>query len=251
MYKKKSILVLGWEKGGKTESLLAFTNQNADYIGDEMVALSDDGNKMFGIPIPIAIWEWQLKYIPYLSLEIKLKYKIIFKIILYLEKFYRIFAKGRINSFFLFQLLDASLPALKRKLKIWVHPYDLFKNQKGKQGTTPDKVFLVMSHNNKKDIFIESCLPEEIAQRMLSSNEFERMHFFKYYQAFKFAFPNLRNEFLETIDERQKKLISHVFSGKESYKVTHPYPVSLDDLFNKMSPFCESKTEDDHLSSKD
>ena len=73
---------MGWEKGGKTEVLLAFGNQGAQYIGDEMVALSSDGKKMFGIPIPMAIWEWQIKYLHKLVPTIKLQYKIVFNIII-------------------------------------------------------------------------------------------------------------------------------------------------------------------------
>jgi hypothetical protein len=240
-YKENSILVMGWEKGGKTETLLAFGNQGAQYIGDEMVALSSDGKKMFGIPIPMAIWEWQIKYLSKLIPTIKLQYKIVFNIILIIEKFHSIFAKGRLKDFFPFQILDDALPVLKRKLKIWALPNELFKNQQGKQGSTPDKVFLVMCHN-QSDISIEPCKPEEVAQRMAISNQYEQMYFFKYYMAFKFAFPGLRNEFLETIDEKQNTLISQALAGIESYKVLHPYPVSLDELFNKMMPFCKNET---------
>ena len=241
-YNGNSILVMGWEKGGKTESLLAFGNQNGQYIGDEMVALSSDGKKMFGIPIPMAIWEWQIKYLSKLIPTIKFQYKIVFKIILSFEKIHGIFAKGRLKDFFPLQILGDALPALKRKLKIWALPSELFKNQQGKQGIAPNKVFLVMSHD-QPDISIESCNPEEIAQRMAISNQYERMYFFKYYKAFKFAFPHLRNEFLETIDEKQDTLISHALTGKESYKVLHPYPVSLDELFNKMEPLCQNKPQ--------
>ncbi len=241
-FKETAILVMGWEKGGKTETLLAFGNQGAQFIGDEMVALSSNGKKMFGIPIPMAIWEWQIKYLPNLIPTIDLQHKIIFRFILGLKKFHNIFANGRLKNFFPFQLMGDALPALKRKLKIWMLPSELFKNQQGKQGSTPNKVFLVMSHN-QVDISIESCSSEEIAQRMSVSNQYERQHFFKYYQAFKFAFPHLSNAFLDTIDEQQNVLISQALAGKECYKVIHPYPVSLDDLYNKMLPFCRNKSQ--------
>lgn len=248
-YKGNSILVMGWEKGGKTESLLAFANQNSLYIGDEMVALSSDGKKMFGIPLPMAIWEWQIKYIPRLIPKISLQNRIVFKIISLLDKLHRIFAKGRLSNSFPFQIIGDALPALKRKLKIWVLPYELFNNQDGTQGSTPDKIFLVMCHNNK-DISIEPCNPEEIAQRMANSNEYERMHFFKYYKAFKFAFPDIKNEFLETIDMHQNNLLNQALAEKESYKVLHPYPVSLDNLFNAMLPFCENNSQHNSLTKR-
>ena len=57
-------LCTGWSKGGKTEMLLAFTAQGAQYIGDEWVYLSRDGQKMFGIPEPIRLWDWHLIDLP-------------------------------------------------------------------------------------------------------------------------------------------------------------------------------------------
>ena len=63
-YNDVGILVTGWAKGGKTETLLAFTSKGAEYIGDEWVYLSKDGRYMYGIPEPIRVWDWHLRYLP-------------------------------------------------------------------------------------------------------------------------------------------------------------------------------------------
>ncbi len=57
-YQDVGVLTTGWSKGGKTETLLAFMDRGANYIGDEWVYISDDGRHMTGIPEPIRVWEW-------------------------------------------------------------------------------------------------------------------------------------------------------------------------------------------------
>ena len=55
-YRGQGVLVTGWSKGGKTEALLAFIARGAEYIGDEWVYVSSDGDRMFGIPEPIRLY---------------------------------------------------------------------------------------------------------------------------------------------------------------------------------------------------
>ncbi len=64
IYQDVGILVTGWAKGGKTESLLAFAAGGATYVGDEWVLLSGDGKNMYGIPENIRLWNWHLDYLP-------------------------------------------------------------------------------------------------------------------------------------------------------------------------------------------
>jgi len=59
----EGILVTGWSKGGKTETLLAATRLGARYVGDEWVHLPSDG-RMLGLPEPIRLWAWQLAQRP-------------------------------------------------------------------------------------------------------------------------------------------------------------------------------------------
>jgi hypothetical protein len=49
-YQGKGALITGWAKGGKTEILLSFMAQGANYVGDEWIYLCPDGKSMFGIP---------------------------------------------------------------------------------------------------------------------------------------------------------------------------------------------------------
>ena len=57
-----------------------------------------------------------------------------------------------------------------------------------------------------------------------------------YYLMFRFAFPEMRNEFIEQAEERQRELLSRVLAGKEAYAVYHPYPVPIPALFRAVEP---------------
>jgi hypothetical protein len=73
---------------------------------------------------------------------------------------------------------------------------------------------------------------------MTHSNRAERLELTEAYQAFKFAFPHLESDCLEQADELEQGLLCRALSNKETYKVLHPYPCSLDELFAEMQPFC-------------
>ena len=58
------VLVSGWAKGGKSETLLAFLAHGARYVGDEWLFVDPAGPTMFGPPEPIRLWDWQLAQVP-------------------------------------------------------------------------------------------------------------------------------------------------------------------------------------------
>ncbi len=241
VYDGMGIVVTGWTKGGKTEALLSFAKHGAHYVGDEWVVLSGDGQQMFGTPVPICVWEWYFKYLPNLLPKIGITKTILFNSIHFLEFIHRVLVRGRLENSFLAKVLGQALPAFKRQLNIRVLPEEIFQKQIC-ASTVPHKLLISMSHN-EPSIQVEICDPSEIAQRMVSSNAYEQMNFLEFYKAFKFAFPNLRNEFLEKIDELQYSLLCRAFENKEAYKVLHPYPVPLEDYFNQLKPLCVKTTK--------
>ena len=60
----RGVLVSGWAKGGKSETLLAFLSNGARYVGDEWIFVDPVGPAMFGPPEPIRLWDWQLAMVP-------------------------------------------------------------------------------------------------------------------------------------------------------------------------------------------
>jgi hypothetical protein len=237
-YKDKGILVTGWSKGGKTEALMGFVNQGARYVGDEWVILTKDGQRMYGIPEPITLWDWQIKQLPGICPMLTFSDRLIFRAIHFIRTMHSYLSRGIFKNTFPVQILNKAMPSLMHQLHVNFPPQKIVKYQSMQLCAEPDIVFFVMSHKAPY-IYVEPWRSEDIARRMLHSLQYEQLRFFAYYQAFKFAFPDLQNHFLENAPSIQKILLSHALNGKKAYRVMHPYPVSLDSLYRHMKPFCE------------
>ena len=227
------LLVMGWTKGGKTETLMSFANHGAHYVGDEWVILSPNGEFMYGLPVPICIWEWQFSQIPNLLPKLNAKTKIVFSAVHFLDFVYRFSSRIGLGKVSPVNLLEEALPAFKRQLNIRVLPKEIFKDRIKKNGAAIDFVLLAVSHD-KENILIEEYDWAKIVDRMIYSNACEQMPFFEFYNVFKFAFPKKKNEFLENTEQLQHHLLTNALSRKKSYQVSHPYPVEFEQLYNKL-----------------
>jgi len=118
-----------------------------------------------------------------------------------------------------------------------IPPEKLFGKTVGATSGHPDKVFFVATHESP-EIRVQPIDPLEIVQRMVFSLQEERSEFLSYYQKFRFAFPHVSNPFIDRIEEIQRKILTNVLAGKESYAVFHPYPFSLPKLFEVTHPYC-------------
>ena len=92
-----------------------------------------------------------------------------------------------------------------------------------------------MSHN-KDDIKLTKYDKNDIADMMITSNLYELDYFYNYYSKFKFAFPGIKNDFLENVAKIYNNLLPSAISGIDVYKVLHAYPVSFEKLFTAMEP---------------
>jgi hypothetical protein len=237
-YNDKGILVAGWSKGGKTEALLAFANHGARYVADEWVLLSGDGECMLGLPVRVALWDWQLEQVmPDLRPELSTETRLIFGGIHSLEAVHRRLARSRLKSSRTVRALGRLVPMVQQGLSVRMSPQSLFKDRFLNEGAPIDKLFLVMSHS-QPGIVVKPCDPADIAQRMVHSNEYEEAHLQQRYRAFKFAFPTRVNPTLEGAAEMRSSLLLRALEGKEAYRVLHPYPVSFEELFRHMRPLC-------------
>ncbi len=238
VYNNTGILVTGWASSGKTEALLSFSLKGAHFIGDEWVFISKTGDKIFAVPIPISIKKWQFKYLKPVLLEISIRKRFLFTSIRILQNFNHFFMSERWKKKFPFDLLTQSLPLLERQLKIWVSPADYFKGELQNKYFIPEIIFLIIMHD-QDDVIVEPASLDYVIQKIVQTNQYELLHFLKYYHAFKFAFPNKINPILENLESYQKALIEQIFFNKKIFKVYRPYPhVSFPELFKKMSEYC-------------
>ncbi len=250
IYNEVGVVVVGWPKGGKTGALLSFINHGARYVGEEWVFLTVDGQRVFGLPLPISVSEWQLEYIPDLMPNVSAQQQLLFKGVPVLDSIHSVLERTRLKKSYPAKLIKKSLPPLKRQLKIYKAPQTIFENHFGPLETSPDKIFLIMSHA-EQEIRVEACAPAEIALRMALANVHEQREFFEYYQAFKFAFPYRKNDFLENVTDLQHSLLIQALNSKDTFQILHPYAGPLEPLYAAMQPFCGKPiTKDSFLSDK-
>lgn len=233
VYRDTGVLVTGWSKGGKTEALLAFMSRGAEYLGDEWIYVGGESCRMYGIPQPIRLWDWHLKQFRQYRKRIGHGDRT------RLHAIGAALALGR--SVLGDRPVTASSRALhrvqalvKRQAHVDIAPERLFGPCRKLEGRI-DRVFLVGSRAHT-EIVAEPIDGTEVVDRMVSSVRYELERFISYYLMFKFAFPGANNPWIETAEQRLSDVLHRGLAGKPAYVVHHPYPMSIDALFDAMSP---------------
>lgn len=237
IYNGRGVLLTGWSKGGKTETLLAFAANGARYVGDEWIYLSSDRNHMYGIPEPTRIWYWHLQEMPHfmaiVSRKDRLRLRALHGFVKSLEWLDDHFARQ--SS--LFRALKRFSALLKRQLYVQLPPEKLFGQQSDQTEAGPEKVFWVASHD-RPDVVVQKIDPQDLAQRIVFSLQEERMEFLSYYLKYRFAFPGCANPLIDQAEEIQRRMLLNSLADREAYAVFHPYPFSIPSIFEKIQPYC-------------
>jgi hypothetical protein len=239
LYNGKGVLITGWSKGGKTETLLAFAANGAKYVGDEWIYLSPDGERMSGIPEPTRVWYWHLQEMPRYKAMVNRKdlrrlqaLNLFAKILKRLE-----FSPLKRRASYL-QALKRLTALVQRQLYVQLPPEKLFGQKAKKTDVRPEKIFFVVSHD-QPDVMVQPIDSRELAERMVFSLQEERMEFLSYYFKYRFAFPECSNPLIDQSEEIQRRLVLRAVANKEAYAIYHPYPFSIPSLFDIIRPYCE------------
>ncbi len=237
-YNGVGVLTTGWSKGGKTETLLAFAANGAEYIGDEWVYLSSDGQHMYGIPEPIRIWHWHLQQMPYYKSKIgNGDLARLWILNIFVKSFGLLESSNIAKKLGLLKIIRRISVLLRQQIHVDFPPEKLFGKVVGAIKGSPDRVFFVASRDVPQ-ITVEPISPQEIVQRMVFSLQEERMEFMSYYLRFRFAFPNVSNPLIDQIEETQRQILTKVMMDKKTFAVYHPYPFSIPELFEVVRPYC-------------
>lgn len=230
LHEGKGVLNTGWSKGGKTEALLGFMEHGARYIGDEWVYISADGQTMSGIPEPIRVWDWYLEQMPryraLASSSDRLRVAGLRTAVRAEDRLPRVPGKRAVGR--LARLLE-------RQLFVDLPPEKVFPREAFALTGPLDTVFFVASVD-APGTRVRPLEPDEVAERMVFSLQYERLPFMEYYYMFRFAFPERKNAFLENAEAVQRERLRSVLENKPCYLVEHPYPAVIDDLYNVMRP---------------
>ena len=233
-YRGRGVLVTGWSKGGKTETLLAFARRGAHYVGDEWVYLSPDG-AMRGIPEPIRLWQWHTAQFD----DRRARWGRATRA--RLGAFDRA-ARGS-------DTLAAALPehspvgsvlrraaaVVARQAYVQVPPAELFGEGAVDLAGRLDLVLFSMS-STAGDIGIRAVEAAAVGRRMLVSLADERAAFLAHYRQFRFLRPDASSAVVETAQSLEKDLMTQVMDGRTAYEVKHPYPMRIDSLASALEP---------------
>jgi hypothetical protein len=221
------VVATGWSKGGKTEALLAFGARGAEYVGDEWVYVPASGARVYGIPQPIRVWQWQLRQLPEYARLLRTGERARLKALDVLAGAERVL-----------QPLDGRLAALvKRQRYVDVAPERLF-GRLGPMSAPFDRLFFLMSHESS-EVVVEPADPLEVGRRMAFSLRHESLDLLAAYLKFRFAFPDASSHVIDHAAGLERDALSHSLAGKPAFLVRHPYPVSLGALFDSMRRCCE------------
>jgi hypothetical protein len=243
VYAGKGILVAGWQKGGKTELSLPYLAAGAQYMSDEWTVVSGETGMVYGLTGIAQIWSWHFRYMPQfwarvsrvdrLRIQLMRLYQWLYR------QFYRLLPKGfRERSLLLTYLYRFSLEGGFFVLgQVRSAPEALF--QVRREPAQLDHVFLATVGETKTTVL--PVEPQEIADRMVASQAFERRKLLIAYAQFRFAFPDRANRWLENAGEHERNVLAQALAGKPAYEVCHPYPMPLNELYEATHSLIDSQ----------
>lgn len=219
----RGVLVTGWSKGGKTESLLAGMGAGARYVADEWVYLTSD-RQMFGVPEPIRLWGWHFDQLPDLLRARDRRDRWRLRRWQTAHRLAREVATRR--NLPGSDIARRGAPILARQAYLQVPPQALFGADRIQATAGLDAVVLLLSHEPTA-ITASPAGPTEISARMAASLEEEREPFMADYRRFRYAFPDRSSALVESAHERERELLRTLFDGRSATRVAHPYPCDL------------------------
>jgi hypothetical protein len=217
------VLVTGWSRSGKTETLLAFGDRGARYVGDEWVYLHPDGT-LTGLEEPMRVWSWHLRQLDGRAPRLPLSTRASFAVL------------DRATEATAGRPLPGKVRRLRHLLSeqrnVRIPPQRLLPVT---DRTALDVVILTESHD-QAEITVEPIDPMDVARRMATMLPVERAPLLAAYQAFRYAFPGRRSDLLDSAEERERDLLPRALGGIPALLVRHPYPFSFAAMADTLAP---------------
>jgi hypothetical protein len=235
----RGVLVTGWQKGGKTETLLPFMAAGAHYVADEWTVVGGAEPGMYGLSCIARVWDWHLREVPEYWERITPAQRARLRVWRLYRRLYgtlprhdhlrswpvRLLRQVSTDGGAAWQGVDAIPPARLFGDRVWA-------------GRAPlDRVFLPVL-GAEPGTSVVATDAKTVARRMVSSLEFERAALTRAYQQFRFAFPDRTNPLLEQVRDRELALLETALADLPAYEIRHPYPVPLHDLYAAAAPYC-------------
>jgi len=230
-YHGQGIIFPAWANTGKTNLLLQFLKDGANYISDDFAIIREDG-LIYGYPRRLQLFDYNFSEFPQLAVTLDrsarldfVKQKLSTKL---LKKWTRI------------PLLTRLLKRVKRKsseaLHIRAPAKELFPDVEIDGSRRIDKIFfLVRAHS--QIIEIERMAPEVLANKMVPCLSFERHYPYDYRLLYKFAYPMKENKLLDKVEQMEGDIISRAIKNSHIYCVRLPRSHSSLKLFRTVQQY--------------
>jgi hypothetical protein len=230
----KTILVTGWQKGGKTELLLAFMSDGARFLSDEWTILRTDTHELLGAVGRLDVWDWQFRQLPDYWRRIRPSERLRIRLLRLYRGLYRVLRPPVFSSFGLELFHRLSQEGDVASVgQVRAAPTRLFGRLRSGERQVDAIVLAAVAVGPSRARRLD---PAEVALRMIGSQIYERKRLRDAYAAFRYAFPLRTNEVLEAAPERELELLRAFMADIPTYEVLHPYPVSLRDLREVVRP---------------
>jgi hypothetical protein len=230
-YNDKGAVVAGWARGGKTSSLLAFMSDGGDFIADDHVYVSPDGNRLYGSQEPVSLRAWHLAELPSYRTNVTRRERSRLRASTVLLRLASRASQGRGPTSA--RKVASRIADVAEDVHVSIPPDRLFKHRS--LAGRLDKAFLAVTHDSR-EVIVEQVESGWLADRLVFLLQFERRRFLSDYLAFRFAFPDRSNDLIERAGEIERDILHRVLAGTDSYVVYHPFPAPIEALFSAMAP---------------
>jgi hypothetical protein len=223
------VLVTGWSRSGKTETLLAFRPHGGHYVGDEWVYVHPDGT-LTGLQEPMRVWTWHLRELDGATPTLPLG--------------------TRISLALLDRAAAAGGPDITRRLPDKVRRFrHLLSEQRNVRlppqqllpvldRTQLDVIVLTESHDDP-DITVTPISSSLVADRLAPMLPVERAPLATAYQVYRYAFPDRRSQLLDEAETLERRLLTDRLVDRPALLVRHPYPFHFDAMADALLPWLE------------
>jgi hypothetical protein len=231
----RGVLVTGWAKGGKSETLLAFGARGASYVGDEWVFLDPTDQRMYGLPEPMRVWDWQLASMPAIKDRVPRSDRVRLIATRAVVRGAGITAAAPVvGPTAVGRLARRGQALLANQLSVQVPPERLLPGTAFAGSAQLDHALLVVSHG-ADTIDVEAIDPDLLAQRASESFAFELTDLLAHQRRFRFAFGDRPMPFLDGFEDRHRAALRAAVSGVPAMSVSHPYPLEIPRLYEALA----------------
>ena len=238
VHRGRGVLVAGWEGGGKSELLLPFVANGADYLADEWTIVGGERAMLHGVAAHAQIWDWQLRQLPAVRKRLSPSRRARVRSAAMLERLSKRAAGHSGAQHPVARALGLLDPGFHNNARVCGSPEALFGGRVAFAPAPLDVAFLATVVEDPASR-VRSIEATEFAARIVRSLASERRALTAAYTSFRFAFPERRSEAIDQASDAEEALLERALAACPTYALEHPKPLVLQDLYDVALPLCE------------